>query len=58
MLVGEVDHQRADVRVVPIAVQDDLRHQVNAFDDEVGPLFEAPVDDSLDADGRPGRPAA
>ena len=51
VLVREVDHERADVRVVAVAVEDDLGHQVNPLDDEVRPLFEAPVHDGLDADG-------
>src|SRR5215211_3109699 len=32
VLVGEVDHERADVRVIPVAVQYDLRHQVHPLD--------------------------
>src|SRR5829696_7538789 len=51
VLVGEVDHERAHVRVVAVAVEDDLGHQVNPLDHEVRPLFEAPVHDGLYADG-------
>src|SRR5215211_4183673 len=48
VLVGEVHHERADVRVVPVAVQYDLRHQVHPLDDEVGPVRKAPIHDRLD----------
>src|SRR5215207_5209003 len=51
VLVGEVDHERAHVRMVAVAVEDDLGHEVNPFDHKVRPLFQAPVDDGLDADG-------
>jgi hypothetical protein len=51
VLVREVDHERAHVRMVAVAVEDDLGHEVNPFDHEVRPLFQAPVNDGLDADG-------
>src|SRR5215207_8734650 len=50
VLVREVHDQRADVRVVAVAIQDDLGHQVHPLDDEVGSLFEPPVHDGLDPD--------
>src|SRR5215203_5659670 len=51
VLVGEVNNERAHVRVVAVAVEDDLRHEVNPLDHEVRPLLQAPVNDGLDADG-------
>src|SRR5829696_4043291 len=50
VLLGEVNDQRADVRVVAVAVEDDLGYQVHPLDDEVGPFFEPPVNDGLDPD--------
>src|SRR5919202_5670832 len=49
-LVREVDDQRAHVRVIPVAVQDDLRRQMHAFYDQVRPLLEASIYDRLDPD--------
>src|SRR5215210_1094582 len=51
VLVRQVDHERAHVRVIAVAVEDDLGHEVNALDHEVRPLLQAPVNDGLDADG-------
>src|SRR3712207_3862874 len=51
VLVRQVDHERAHVRVVAVAVEDDLGHEVNTLDHEVRPLLQASVNDGLDADG-------
>src|SRR5215210_1397927 len=51
VLVRQVDHERAHVRVVAVAVEYDLGHEMNPLDHEVRPLLQPPVDDGLDADG-------